>query len=475
MNNSSIITRVRYQACVDLKYQTAKAISYIGDKKKVDSTSIDEFNIIQDYSSFSDIDSYLKEKKEQFIWSMDGDIDAKAGLKNLDTDASGYLWSLVISFDEDFALNNGLITKIDYYNLTKSILPYFFVSSGFDLNNLSWYCAKHDNTAHPHLHIIFFEHHKKMTSPNISQSALYGLRSSIANYLVDNKKFYLLRDETYKNIIGDIDLKELTKIRKQRLFSDKFRKDLNNKLSDFYKTLPKTGRLQYNSKNMLPYKEELNKIIEYILLHDSVKYSYAKYLNILKQHQQELESVYGKSKYRNYYENQLNKLYSKIGNEILQNFKIYISKDKTQKELDFLKKHIIEMDFKSKKYAKEETIVNIGKELYKLCIEANLNSQEIKKIFQKWIIKSNYDFDINYILGVCKTKDTEISSSDYYKILKKLGYNYDRYKKYKNKNFYKELDYKIMLNRAFMHLYFDLEQQEKMIQNQIEYDLEKNI
>lgn len=475
MNNSSIITRVRYQTCTDLKYQTSKAISYIGDKKKADSTSIDEFNIVQDYSSFTDTDSYLKEKKEQFIWSMDGDVDAKVNLKEIATDPSGYLWSLVISFDQDFALNNGLITKIDYYNLTKSILPYFFVSSGFDLNNLTWYCSKHDNTAHPHLHIIFFEHHKKITNPSISQSAIYGLRSSIANYLVDNKNFYLLRDETYKNIIGDIDLKELTKIKKQRLFSDKFRKELNNKLFDFYKILPEKGRLQYNSKNMIPYKEELNKIIEYILLHDSVKYTYSKYLNILKQHQQELESVYGKSKYRNYYENQLNKLYSKIGNEILNNFKVYNSKDKTQKELEFLKKHIVDMNFKSKPYSKESTIISTGKELYKLCIESDLNSQEIKKVFHKWIINSNYDYNVETMLGLCKVNNTELSSSDYYKILRKLGYNYNRYKKYKDKNFYKELDYKIMLNRAFNHLYFDLEQQEKMIENEIEYDLNKNI
>ena len=74
------------------------------------------------------------------------------------------------------------------------------------------------------------------------------------------------------------------------------------------------------------YRDNLKLIIDYILMHDSVKYSYAKYLKLLNEHQKELRVIFGSSKdpEKNYYNNQLNKLYSKIGNEILKNYKKYI-------------------------------------------------------------------------------------------------------------------------------------------------------
>ena len=89
---------------------------------------------------------------------------------------------------------------------------------------------------------------------------------------------------------------------------------MNKMLLDLYNVLPPKGRLQYNSKNIVPYKDQLNNIIQYILLHDSTKYQYAKYIKLLEEHQKELNAIYGTSlsnKNKYYYNNQLNKLYSK--------------------------------------------------------------------------------------------------------------------------------------------------------------------
>ena len=56
-------------------------------------------------------------------------------------------------------------------------------------------------------------------------------------------------------------------------------------------------------------------------------------------------------------------------------------------------------------------------------------------------------------------------------ILKKLNYDYDRYSKYKNKMFYQELNYKKFINQAMNYLEYELEQEEKQIINELEYDL----
>lgn len=63
------------------------------------------------------------------------------------------------------------------------------------------------------------------------------------------------------------------------------------------------------------YKKKLDYIIKYILMLDSIKYEYAKYLRLLEQHQKELNQLYGNSKSnqeRKYYNAQSNHLYSKI-------------------------------------------------------------------------------------------------------------------------------------------------------------------
>ena len=262
----------------------------------------------------------------------------------------------------------------------------------------------------------------------------------------------------------------------QKLYSDEFRKVLNARLLNLYSKLPKTGRLQYNSKNMLPYKSDLDSIIEYILMHDSVKYNYANYLRLLEKHQKELSEMYGQTtfnKERKYYNDQLNRLYSNIGNEILSTFKKYQATELMEREKEFLKRHIKEMNFKSRSdYAKEETRVNIAKDLYKLCSLAELNYNETRKVFKDWIVKSNYIYDVDSLISLASSFKTDMSSTEYYNALKKLGYNYEKYNKFRSKYFFKELNYKVFINKAVNHLIYELEKEEKQIINEMEFDLE---
>ena len=46
------------------------------------------------------------------------------------------------------------------------------------------------------------------------------------------------------------------------------------------------------------------------------------------------------------------------------------------------------------------------------------------------------------------------------------------YNKLKEKNFYKELNYKRFINKAINHLYYEMEREEKEIVEQMEYELE---
>lgn len=478
MSSPSLIVRTKYQKSKDLKKDVAKTISYISDKKKADSASINEYDLLKDYMLFGDNDSYLYEDKECFTWSINGDINAKEDLKKInELDESGILWSLVLSFDPEFAVNKGLITKVDYYKLTKQFMPQFLTSMGLKLDNVTWYCSLHRNTKHPHLHINFFEHNKTISNPRIPYSCIHEMKSKIANYLIDNEKFYKLRDQEFKSITGDVSLKELTKIKNQKLYSDKFRSDLNKMLLNFYDKLPSMGRLQFNSSNMDPYRNDLKLIIDYILMHDSVKYSYAKYLKLLKEHQKELNSVYGsiRDPEKNYYDNQLNKLYSKIGNDILRNYKDYKSKNTMDREKEFIKKHIMEFKFKSRDYKKKGTIDNLIRDLNILCELSDLNYNQKKLVFENWVKRSHYDLDIDQLMPSLNNNVEDLNSNNYYNIMKKLGYNLQRLSNFKNKNFYQEINYKMFINTAINHLMYEIENEEKNIEKQIEYELEEKL
>ena len=473
MSKSNIIVRTRYKHSLTASTHVANWVSYVSKKEKADSTSLDEKNILGEYYSLADKESFLFEKCESFVWGQDGDVNPKQDLNKIDD--KGFVWNLVISFPPDFALNNGLITKSDYYDLTKNIMPSLITDMGLNLNNTIWYASLHRNTGNPHLHILLCEKDKTATKGFIPQHSIQNIKSNIGNYLIDNTKFYELRDKEFSNITGNISLKELTKVQGQKLYSDRFRKDLNKMLLDFYDKLPPKGRLQYNSKNIDMYRTELDNIIHYILLHDSVKYQYANYLKLLDKHQLELNQLYGitkDNKNKKYYNDQRNRLYSKIGNEILSNYKKYQSMNLIEQEKSFLEKHIKELKFKSRNdYAKDETKMSIAKDLYKLCMMANLNYEETKKVFQRWLKNSNYNYSIDAIMSSVSTLDYEMSSTEYYNVLKKLGYDYERYNKVKNKYFYKELNYKRFINKAHEHLMYELENEEKQIIAEMQYQL----
>lgn len=475
--SSNIIVRTRYKHSFGASKHLSKWLDYVSKKEKADATSLDDKNIMKEYFALADKDSSLFEMCESFVWNQDGDVNPKEFLKNNKIDDTGFTWNLVLSFPPDFAINNGLITKSDYYDLTKNIMPSLITDMGLKIENTIWMVALHRNTDNPHLHICIVEKNKTASKGFIPKFAIKNLKSNIGNYLINNNEFYKLRDKEFSTITGGVSLKELTKIKSQKLYSDKFRKTLNQKLLSFYDTLPKTGRLQYNSKNMKPYKQELDNIIHYILSHDSVKYNYANYLRLLEEHQKELNNLYGMSnanRQRKYYNDQLNRLYSKIGNEILTNYKKYQAMDLMEREKSFLSKHIKELNFKSRNdYSKDETKIKIARDLYKLCMMANLNEYETKKVFERWIKNSNYNLNADDLVLSARVFEYEMGSTEYYTALRKLGYDYDRYNKFRNKYFYKELNYKRFINQAIDHLMYELEAEEKQIVSNIQYELEE--
>ena len=257
--SSSIVIRAKYKHSLKMNDNISKWIKYVSKKEKADAGSLDEKNYLLEYYYLVNKDSFFDERSESFIWDEKGDVNPKLDLSKYSN--NGFVWNFVLSFPPEFAINNGLITKSDYFDLSKQIMPKLIMDMNLKLYNTCWYASLHRNTDNPHLHIIIFEKTKTVSRGLVPKYALYNMKSNIANYLIDNKEFYELRDREFSSITGGVSLKELTKVKNQKLYSDDFRRTLNKKMLSFYEIIPKQGRLQYNSNNMSIYKKELNEII----------------------------------------------------------------------------------------------------------------------------------------------------------------------------------------------------------------------
>lgn len=470
--SSNIVVRVRYKKDTNFQRLVGGWSKYVS-KDGADGKTLKDFSTTDDllnkeFNLFDD----TKDMDTNYIWGKNGDTTKYEILKDLPKDKSGKMWTLVVSFPPQFAIDSGLRTKQDYYMLTKAIIPKLILDNDMDLTNTCWYASSHIDTDNPHLHICLFEKEQRYKKDTLNKKSIKFFKSNIASYLIDNTSFYKEQDYLFLGLDYKIRKSNFTKVEQDLFFSDKFRKSLNKDLLNLYKKLPKKGRLQYNSKNLNKCRDDLDRIIDKILYHDKIKYDFEKYYHHLEEIEREQKKMYGNSKNNNYIENKMNRLYSKIGNDILYNYKVYNSTDFLKRQKEFLKVNIMNMDFRSRNLKKNSTILKHATELYKLGKLADLSDSEIKILINKWVKKSNINIDPNLIFGSIKTSKEDINATDFYKALSHLGYSKERYDNYKNKSFYKSVRFKQFIKNANYYLLVESKKEEEFLQELIERQLQ---
>lgn len=458
---SNIIVRLRYQNCKIVKDGVLSWGKYASKKEGADGHSINDDTSYYDYISKQfkvDTDHY--DNDVSYLWNKNGDMKLESFIDGVYNE-KGYIWDMVISFKQDFCFENGLTSKKSFYELTKTIIPKFLNDAGLSTTNTKWLSALHLNTKNPHMHICIYEDKQTKDKGLIDKNAIKKMKSNISSFLVDYKDFYKTRDTFFLGLTAKIRDKNFTNVVKENFFMEAERRILNNKLLSLYNKLPDQGRFQYNAKSMKYLKNDIDRLIEFILKHSSIKYDYEEYYNLLINHQKELKNMYGESKQNNYVENQLQRLYSKIGNDILSEFKIYRSEPFIQNQRTFLLDKIFDIKFKS--YSKKEkSIIDSGRGLYRLGLLVGLDDYNMIDLFSKWILKSGYSNSPSYYIDIYKgMKHFELTKEEFYSTIKKLGYDNERYFKYKNKCFYQDIKYRKLYNQARKYLSYAIEEERK--------------
>jgi len=469
---SNIITRVRYKKDINFQRLVGGWCKYVS-KDGADGKSLNDLSSVDDlfvkefgmYDDTEDIDTH-------FIWNKNGDVSKQDILKNLPNNTSGRMWTVVVSFPPEFALESGLRTKQDYYLMTKAIMPKFILDNDMDLTNTMWYASLHRDTDNPHLHISIFEIENRRKKDTLEKNSLKYLKSNIASYLIDNTSFYKEQDYLFLGLDYKVRKSNFTQVNKDLFFSDRFRRSLNKDLLNLYNQLPKRGRLQYNSKNLDHCRKDIDKIIEKILYHDTIKYDFEKYYHHLEEIERQQKKMYGNNKNNNYIQNKMDRLYSKIGNDILYNFKVYNSKDFLIHQKEFLKVNIMNMNFKSKPVKKKSTVIRYATELYKLGCIANLSDSDMKKLLKNWLKNSNLNYDVDLLYASINRGRENMNATDFYKALSHLGYTKQKYDNFKNKSFYKNVKFKQFIKRANSFLASESRKEEQFLLEILEKEIQ---
>ena len=203
-------------------------------------------------------DGYLdsKEKKQEFI---------DKGKESISKEGS-IVYEIVCSLaDYEVASNYNLTSQEQFAAITSVILPRFFTSIGLDPNNVSWWQDFHpenrtSTTPHPHIHLLFFEdeptHTFDRSYGKLPKKALNKFKSMFASEMVKRED-----QSKYKDLFNDINFSKKNVL--DSIKHTNFEKV--DTLKHLYAILPKSGRLQINSANMAPYREEVYRVVDKLL------------------------------------------------------------------------------------------------------------------------------------------------------------------------------------------------------------------
>ncbi|MDD3453631.1 MAG: relaxase MobL [Bacilli bacterium] len=460
---ADIVIKFRHRKTKNLKTCLYNWNTYVAKMGKADDSQISQDMFYE--SDFEESDG------KTLVWNQNGDASVVDDFKNdLDINRSTSVWDFVIPFKEEFAHKVGLEYKTDYYNMTKEVVHRILLLNNINPSEIGWYSALHVNTSNPHVHMILYSKNKKIELERIPKTKLVKIRSIVANYLLNNSEFYIEKNKNINDIKKVIYKDKLNKPLKRIGFSDVYRRELNSKLLNLYSKLNDNGRLQYNSPIMNENRHYIDEITSYILSHYNLRYKFEKYHDSLIDYKKLSEQIYGKEN-GDYVENQIKKLYEQIGNDILKNYKVHKDLSFFEKEKDFLKHNIADFKFRSGELKNEKTFIKYAKNLYRICLLADCNNEQIIRIFTNWKNRSNYTFEVlSTIELLSKIEYKEFDKNEYFKALKTLKYNSKKYDNMKNKNFYKEIRYRNFFDNALRTLLYENEKVDEEILEMKERD-----
>lgn len=265
-------------------------------------------------------------------FNQNGSFSATAAKKLINQYKPKNMYRMVFSFEEDFLADYGFLSKKNIEKLITKSTDKNIRLMGLNPDNVVWGAYYHTNTDHPHIHLWMFEKKSTKDYLKLPKKTFKKIRSNIVRNMAINVEMYSIRDEVKKDIINHIkecglDEKLFYKSNKldKKIFCED--KTLTKMLLELEKNIPTSGSLKYNSNNIAPLRNQVDKIIDYVLNTDYISSYYNTYMELLDKERSMYNNRYfsdeEKFEQNKFIENKQNELKSRIGNMILQSIKNY--------------------------------------------------------------------------------------------------------------------------------------------------------
>lgn len=293
-------------------------INYI-DRANVKS-KVNDFKLYQDYMDDD-------KKTTSLFTNTENDLtkESKESLKLLYQQAQenkSIMWQDVISFDNDWLMEMGLYNPEDntlddlkIKEATRRAMDEMAKRENM-VGTIVWSAAIHYNTDNIHVHVSTVQPTNPKERGKRKQSTLDNMKSKVANCLMDRSEQNInLNNYIREELIGKKKVDKFNKFSNRKLFKD---------FKEIHKLLPKDKRqwnYNYNTLNHVrPMLDNLtDKYIE-----KNFKEEHKQFIANLDKEVENYKRVYGEnSNYKNYKDDKIQDMYTRMGNTILKEMKEY--------------------------------------------------------------------------------------------------------------------------------------------------------
>lgn len=277
-----------HKCILNISYTRENPPTYFSDTKRAEYLAQRQFyNMTAEYNYFAytlqgskvaknkDAESYFTRtgtgnSTGLFGWKGEFSQQEVEALKKRLKKTKSIIWHGFISFDAETSAKFRTLEQAQKF--IQQTFGGLIQRAGFKKDNIELFCSLHvDKPHHHHIHFAFFEKEPKRLDKNgvidytkvgkISQKAIDNYMVSANMYLDDrSNNYHVARDEAFE---------QLKVLRGETLKGRENQGDLYRAIDELVAKLPKTGRLQYNSKAMQPYREDIDKVAKLLIYSDA--------------------------------------------------------------------------------------------------------------------------------------------------------------------------------------------------------------
>lgn len=312
-------------------------IGYTEYTARDDSRDIDqdkEIEITDGYLGYTSREGSRIDDKEIRTFSSDGwipadrQMDFRKKIAKYFCKDGDLAWIPVTSFKDYFTAEQyGLMNEEDYAAVMSNALPKFFNRVGLDPNNMIWWFDYHTNKNHPHTHLVFIEKEKTRTKGVFKQDDVNYFKGLIITEA--NKRLQLIKGISSDKTLfveKDLMMNDVKRNLYDHLISKKDEK-IDGAIKKLFDKMAKDmfkGRLQYGSSHIIPYRKDVDAIVNMVFAHPEVLPKLNEFTEFLKQFDEEINKS-SNSDINTFSNSEVGKLKKQLANKVLSLKKDYVS------------------------------------------------------------------------------------------------------------------------------------------------------